>query len=44
MDDGRHKTGIVTSYPFQDNNIGNDAGITIGNDVWIGLNATFCMG
>ncbi len=44
MDDGKHKTDVVSSYPFHDNKIGADGGITIGNDVWIGMNATILHG
>lgn len=36
MDQGKHPTDCVSSYPFKDNNLGTRQGITIGNDVWIG--------
>lgn len=36
MDQGKHSTDCVSSYPFKDNNLGTRQGITIGNDVWIG--------
>ena len=44
MDDGRHKTDVVSSYPFRYNMIGKDVGIFIGNDVWIGMNSTILYG
>lgn len=44
MDDGKHKTSVVSSYPFKTNGIGRNNGITIGNDVWIGINATILHG
>ena len=44
MDDGRHKTNVVSSYPFKSNRIGENDGITLGNDVWIGMNATILYG
>ncbi len=40
MDDGKHKKDVVSSYPFKNNKIEGDEGIIIGNDVWIGMNAT----
>lgn len=40
MDDGAHKVNVVSSYPFKCNKVGKNSGITIGNDVWIGMNAT----
>lgn len=36
MDQGKHHTDCVSSYPFKDNYLGARQGITIGNDVWIG--------
>ena len=44
MDDGRHCYNQVTNYPFQANDIGKKRGITIGNDVWIGLDAIILNG
>lgn len=44
MDDGKHKVDIVTSYPFKHHKIGGDKGIRIGDDVWIGMNATILYG
>jgi len=40
LDDGKHKVDVVSSYPFKNNKIGEDDGIVIGNDVWIGINST----
>lgn len=44
IDDGRHQIGKVTSYPFASNVIGTKRGITIGNDVWIGMNTIILNG
>lgn len=44
MDDGKHTHNQVTNYPFPTNEIGEKKGITIGNDVWIGLNAIILNG
>lgn len=44
MDDGSHKVDVVSSYPFKKNKIGKKDGIKIGNDVWIGMNATILYG
>lgn len=44
MDDGKHTFNQVSNYPFESNAIGEKKGITIGNDVWIGLNATILYG
>ena len=44
MDDGKHKVDGVTWYPFRKNEIGKNNGITIGNDVWIGINSTILYG
>ena len=44
MDDGKHKVDTVTSYPFKHHKIGGDKGIRIGDDVWIGMNATILYG
>lgn len=43
VDDGHHCDNHVTSYPFKPNKI-NKKGITIGNDVWIGIGATILYG
>ena len=44
MDDGKHKVDGVTWYPFKKHKVGKDEGITIGNDVWIGMNCTILYG
>ncbi|MBD5175841.1 MAG: CatB-related O-acetyltransferase [Bacteroidales bacterium] len=44
VDQGRHLTNAVSSYPFLKNNNGNKSGITIGNDVWIGQNCILMPG
>lgn len=44
VDDGKHKTKCVSSFPFKDNEVGDRKGITIGNDVWIGQNVTILPG
>ena len=44
LDDGRHGFNKVTNYPFPTNEIGKKRGITIGNDVWIGMGATILSG
>lgn len=44
MDDGKHKLNTVTSYPFKTLQIEGNEGIKIGNDVWIGMNATILYG
>lgn len=44
MDDGSHTYNRVSNYPFKGNGISKDMGIRIGNDVWIGLNATILQG
>ena len=44
MDDGKHQYNQVSNYPFKTNEVSKDAGIKIGNDVWIGLNATILYG
>lgn len=43
VDDGKHCYNKVTSYPFKENHI-TKKGITIGNDVWIGMGATILYG
>jgi len=44
MDDGGHIVRKVSSYPSKKNEIGELRGITIGNDVWIGMNSTILYG
>lgn len=44
MDDGKHKTNTVSSYPFSSRNVGKAQGITIGNDVWVGIGVTILYG
>lgn len=44
MDDGKHKTNTVSSYPFPSRSIGKAQGITIGNDVWVGIGVTILYG
>ncbi len=44
MDDGHHTYNKVSSYPFKGNVLGEKKGITIGNDVWIGLNSVILYG
>ena len=44
MDDGKHMFNQVSNYPFTGNAIAEKRGITIGNDVWIGLNAVILYG
>jgi len=44
LDDGSHGYNQVTNYPFTTNEIGPRRGITIGNDVWIGMGATILYG
>ncbi len=44
VDDGKHGYNQVTNYPFETNKISETSGITIGNDVWIGLGATIMNG
>lgn len=44
MDDGSHGFNAVSNYPFSSNQIGEKRGITIGNDVWIGMGATVLNG
>ena len=43
MDDGKHYTECVSSYPFK-NRTTQKGGITIGNDVWIGMNVIILNG
>lgn len=43
VDDGKHCYNKVTSYPFKENQI-TKKGITIGNDVWIGMGASILYG
>lgn len=44
MDDGGHLYNQVSNYPFQTNEISRNAGIMIGNDVWIGLDSIILYG
>ena len=44
VDDGGHGFFQVTNYPFPGNKIGEKRGITVGNDVWIGMGATILNG
>lgn len=44
VDDGHHTYNKVSNYPFKGNALGGKMGITVGNDVWIGLNATILYG
>jgi len=44
MDDGKHGYNVVSNYPFNSNEVGEKRGITIGNDVWIGMSATILNG
>ena len=43
MDDGKHYTECVSSYPFK-NRTPQKGGITISNDVWIGMNVIILNG
>ena len=43
MDDGKHYTECVSSYPFK-NRTPQKGGITIGNDVWLGMNVIILNG
>ena len=43
VDDGNHIYNKVTSYPFEQGKI-TKCGITVGNDVWIGIDATILYG
>lgn len=44
MDDGSHTFNTVSTYPFKGNEIGEKRGISVGNDVWIGLNSVILYG
>lgn len=44
LDDGGHSYNLVTNYPFRNNKIDERCGITIGNDVWIGMGSTILNG
>lgn len=44
VDQGKHLTGCVSSYPFKETFLGNRKGIIIGNDVWIGQNCIITPG
>lgn len=43
IDDGKHYSGCTSSYPFEIREP-NNGGITIGNDVWIGMNSIILNG
>lgn len=43
-DDGSHLYNTISNYPFSWNKISNKCGITIGNDVWIGLKCIILPG
>lgn len=44
MDDGSHTYNQVSNYPFRGNDISEKKGISIGNDVWVGLNSVILYG
>ncbi len=44
LDEGRHMSNSITNYPFVSNSIGERSGISVGNDVWIGLNCIILPG
>lgn len=45
VDDGGHTHNNISCYPFRTNPINTtNAGITVGNDVWIGMNVTILYG
>lgn len=44
VDDGSHTYNNISTYPFDSNSINGQGGIVVGNDVWIGLNATILYG
>lgn len=44
VDDGAHQYNTITTYPFVSSKISNKGDIKIGNDVWIGLNASILYG
>lgn len=44
VDDGSHTYNQVSNYPFKGNEISEKKGITIGNDVWVGLNSVILYG
>lgn len=44
VDDGHHTFNTVSNYPFKWNGFGVRKGITIGNDVWIGLGCIILNG
>lgn len=43
LDDGKHYTGCISSYPFSERKP-NKRGIIIGNDVWIGMDTIILDG
>lgn len=44
LDDGRHQFNRVSNYPFKTNNLSAKRSITLGNDVWVGMNAIIMNG
>lgn len=44
VDQGKHLTDCVSSYPFKENFLGSRKGIIVGNDVWIGQNSIITPG
>lgn len=45
MDDASHSFNTISSYPFYTNKCNIDrSGITVGNDVWIGMNVIIMYG
>lgn len=44
IDDGSHCFNQVSNYPFKSNKISGKKGISIGNDVWIGMNTIILNG
>lgn len=46
MDDGGHARNTISSYPFKSNlhDVNTKRGITICNDVWIGMNSIIMYG
>lgn len=43
-DDANHTFNTISSYPFSSNSVSAKKGITIGNDVWIGMNVIILHG
>lgn len=44
VDDGHHTFNMISNFPFSWNGLEPRKGITIGNDVWIGLGAIILNG